>query len=52
MDVMFEGGGEVPKHLMTLVELVLDEDDQLVEEKRLPGENTVSTTYRNVPAVW
>lgn len=27
---------------MSLAELVLDQDDQLVEEKRLPGENTVS----------
>lgn len=35
------GGGEVPNHLMNLVELVLDQDDQLVEEKRLPGENNI-----------
>lgn len=36
------GGGEVPSHLMSIVELVLDQEDQLVEEKRLPGENNVS----------
>ncbi|XP_045594879.2 acetyl-CoA carboxylase isoform X3 [Procambarus clarkii] len=35
------GGGSVPSHLMNLVELVLDQDDQLVEEKRLPGENNI-----------
>ncbi|KAK3859492.1 hypothetical protein Pcinc_034403 [Petrolisthes cinctipes] len=38
---MEHGGGEVPNHLMSLAELVLDQDDQLVEEKRLPGENTI-----------
>ncbi|XP_042208168.1 acetyl-CoA carboxylase-like [Homarus americanus] len=37
--LMERGGGNVPSHLMNLVELVLDQDDQLVEEKRLPGEN-------------
>lgn len=35
------GGGEVPSHLMSIVELVLDQEDQLVEEKRLPGENNI-----------
>ncbi|XP_069956208.1 acetyl-CoA carboxylase isoform X2 [Cherax quadricarinatus] len=35
------GGGNLPNHLMNLVELVLDQDDQLVEEKRLPGENNI-----------
>lgn len=35
-------GEEIPEHLISLVELVLDQDDQLVEEKRLPGENNVS----------
>ncbi|KAG0724471.1 Acetyl-CoA carboxylase [Chionoecetes opilio] len=32
---------DIPEHLISLVELVLDEDDQLVEEKRLPGENNI-----------
>ncbi|KAK7068522.1 hypothetical protein SK128_027163 [Halocaridina rubra] len=35
------GGGEVPSVLMRTVELVLDQEDQLVEEKRLPGENNI-----------
>lgn len=34
-------GEEIPEHLISLVELVLDQDDQLVEEKRLPGENNI-----------
>lgn len=33
---------EIPEHLISLAELVLDQDNQLVEEKRLPGENNVS----------
>lgn len=32
---------DIPEHLISLVELVLDQDDQLVEEKRLPGENNI-----------
>lgn len=30
-----------PSHLLSVVELVLDANDNLVEEKRLPGENTI-----------
>ena len=39
----FTGGGEIPTHLMSLVELVLDPNDRLLEEKRLMGENDVSS---------
>ncbi|XP_068249206.1 acetyl-CoA carboxylase isoform X1 [Palaemon carinicauda] len=35
------GGGEVPGVLMSTVELVLDQEDKLMEEKRLPGENNI-----------
>ncbi|XP_076067982.1 acetyl-CoA carboxylase isoform X2 [Oratosquilla oratoria] len=35
------GGDEIPSQLMNIVELVLDQDDHLVEEKRLPGENDI-----------
>ena len=32
---------ETPNQVMKYVELVLDPHDQLIEQKRLPGENNV-----------
>ncbi|KAB7507632.1 Acetyl-CoA carboxylase [Armadillidium nasatum] len=35
------GGGQAPSHLRSWVELILDSDGRLIQQKRLPGENNV-----------